>query len=58
LHTTLQEELENFEKELILDALKSAKGNAAMAARNLGITERIMGLRIAKYAIDPKRFRS
>jgi Nif-specific regulatory protein len=58
LHTTLQEELENFEKELLLDALKSAKGNAAMAARNLGITERIMGLRIAKYAIDPKRFRS
>jgi len=58
LHTTLQEELDSFEKELILDALKSAKGNAAMAARNLGLTERIMGLRIVKYNIDPKRFRS
>jgi len=58
LHSTLQEELENFEKELILDALKSSKGNAAGAARNLGLTERIMGLRIDKYGIDPKRFRS
>ena len=58
LHATLQEELENFEKELILDALKSSKGNAARAARSLGITERIMGLRVAKYNIDAKRFRS
>jgi len=57
LHATLQEELDSFEKELILDALKSSKGNAARAARTLGLTERIMGLRIDKYHIDPKRFR-
>ncbi len=54
---SLEEELSKLEKELILDALKSSKGNAAEAARNLGISERIMGLRIKKYAIDSRRFR-
>ncbi len=58
LHGTLEEELEKVEKELLLDALKSAKGNAAQAARALGISERVMGLRIKKYGIDYKRFRS
>jgi Nif-specific regulatory protein len=57
LHGTLEEELSKVEKELILDALKSNKGNAARAARALGISERIMGLRIKKYGIDYKRFR-
>jgi len=46
-----------FERELVLDALKSAGGNRAKAARALMITERIMGLRIAKFGIDPKRHR-
>ncbi|MFW6343107.1 MAG: sigma 54-interacting transcriptional regulator [Sediminispirochaetaceae bacterium] len=53
----LNEELEKVEKELILDALKSSKGNAADAARSLGISERIIGLRIKKYGINPGRFR-
>ncbi|MFO7848442.1 MAG: helix-turn-helix domain-containing protein, partial [Spirochaetia bacterium] len=57
LRGTLNEELEKVEKELILDALKSSKGNAADAARGLGISERIIGLRIKKYGIDSKRFR-
>ncbi|HAR63810.1 MAG: sigma-54-dependent Fis family transcriptional regulator [Candidatus Margulisiibacteriota bacterium] len=42
------------EKDLIIDALKQSKGCIAKAARLLGITERIMGLRLKKYAIDPK----
>ncbi len=50
--------LESLERELILDALKSARGNMAEAARLLGLTERIMGLRVKKYAIDARRFRS
>jgi Nif-specific regulatory protein len=50
--------LEALEKEMILDALKSARGNMAKAARFLGITERIMGLRVSKYSIEQKRFRT
>lgn len=49
--------LENVERELIQDSLKSARGNSTRAARALGITERIMGLRIQKYGIVTKRFR-
>ena len=47
-----------FERDMILDALKSARGNRAEAARILGISERLMGLRVAAYGIDPKRFRT
>jgi len=50
--------LSALEREMILDALKSARGNMAKAARSLGISERIMGLRVARYGIDTKRFRS
>ena len=53
---TLHESLERLERELILDALKSSRGNTAKAARELDITERIMGLRIKKYRIESKRF--
>jgi Nif-specific regulatory protein len=58
LHGTLREEMDKFEKEIILDSLKSSKGNAARAARILGITERIIGLRIKKYKLDVKKYRS
>jgi Nif-specific regulatory protein len=54
---TLQESLDNLERELITDALKSARGNCAGAARALGISERIMGLRIERFGIDWRRFR-
>jgi Nif-specific regulatory protein len=54
---TLQESLDEFEKELLLDALKSARGNMAKAARNLNLTERVMGLRVRRYGIQAKRFR-
>ncbi len=49
--------LESMERELILDALKAAKGNMAKAARELGLTERVMGLRAKKYHLDPRKFR-
>jgi Nif-specific regulatory protein len=54
----LQETLDNVERELILDALKSSRGNMAKAARELGVSERVMGLRIKKHGIHPKRFRT
>lgn len=55
---TLDGTLENVERDLILDALKATRGNKAKAARALGITERTMGLRVKRYGINPKRFRT
>jgi Nif-specific regulatory protein len=55
---TLEEALGNFERELVIEALKESRGNQAKAAERLKISERIMGLRIRKYEIDPKRFRT
>jgi Nif-specific regulatory protein len=57
-HGTLKSHLAEVEKSLLLDALKSTRGNMAKAARQLGITERIMGLRVQKYELDPRRFRT
>ncbi len=47
----------NLEKQVIIDSLVASRGNIAKAASSLSITERIMGLRIAKYSIDPKRYK-
>ncbi|MGQ1946816.1 sigma 54-interacting transcriptional regulator [Geofilum sp. OHC36d9] len=46
------------EKQLIIDSLVSTKGNMSKASEILGITERMMGIRIKKYEIDPKRFKN
>jgi Nif-specific regulatory protein len=54
----LEAAMDNLEREMLLDALKSTRGNMAKAARSLGITERLMGLRARKHAIDYRRFRS
>jgi Nif-specific regulatory protein len=53
----LQVALDNLERALILDALKATEGNLTRAAQQLNVTERIMGLRVKKHAIDPARFR-
>ncbi len=55
--TPLADAVEQYEKDLILDALKSARGNRAKAARLLGSTERIVGYKVRKYGIDVRRFR-
>ncbi|WP_461834808.1 sigma-54 interaction domain-containing protein, partial [Desulfothermus sp.] len=47
----------NFEKDLIIDALKETNGNQSSAAKILGTTKRIIQYKIKKYAIDPKRFK-
>jgi Nif-specific regulatory protein len=49
--------LENVEKQLLIDALNLSKGNISKAAEQLRLTERIMGLRIKKYMIDPAVFK-
>lgn len=54
---SLTASIESYEKDLIQDALKSTRGNVAKAARMLDSTERILGYKIKKYEINPKRFK-
>ena len=54
----LRAALDNLEREMLLDALRDAGGNRAKAARALGISERLMGLRVARHHIDAKQFRT
>ena len=51
---SLPEVIANKERELIVDALKKSGGRQRQAARELGITERILGYKLKKYGIDPK----
>ncbi|MDR1142810.1 MAG: sigma 54-interacting transcriptional regulator [Spirochaetaceae bacterium] len=55
--TTLEAALSRLEKELIVEALAIHGGNMAAAARQLGITERQMGLRVHHYGVNWKTFR-
>lgn len=54
----LQKSLDNLERELIIDALKSTGGNMARASKQLGVSERIMGLRVKRFGVEPKRYKS
>jgi Nif-specific regulatory protein len=56
--TSLDAAVGNFERDLLLDSLKSARGNQAEAARLLQTTPRIMGYKLKKYGIDPARYKS
>ncbi len=49
--------LAGLERGIIIEELKRSRGNMAEAARSLGITERMIGIRVAKYNIDPGKFR-
>jgi Nif-specific regulatory protein len=46
------------ERELIIDALKSTRGNRSKAARLLQTTDRIMGYKVEAYGIDPRKYRA
>jgi Nif-specific regulatory protein len=47
-----------YERDLILDALKTTRGNRAKAARLLDTTERILNYKVRGYGIDVRRFKS
>jgi Nif-specific regulatory protein len=47
-----------YEKDLIQDALKSARGNRARAARLLSTTERILNYKVRNHAIDWRRYKA
>lgn len=54
---SLQQRLDGIEHEMIIEALKRTKGNMAKAAMQLGLTERVMGLRVKKFRIDYRKYR-
>ncbi|RJR36503.1 MAG: GAF domain-containing protein [Desulfobacteraceae bacterium] len=54
---SLEEAMERFEKELLIDALKTSRGNIRQASRSLDTTERIFGYKVKKYEINPRQYR-
>ena len=54
---SLESAMEAYERDLIQDALKSARGNRAKAAKLLDSTERIIGYKVKKYGISCDRYR-
>jgi len=49
--------LEIVEYEMIVEALENHKGNMSAAADELGLTRRILGLRLDKFGIDYKKYK-
>jgi len=54
---SLDEMIERFEKDIMIDTLKSSRGNMRQAAKVLETTERIFGYKIKKYGINPKQYK-
>lgn len=54
---SLERRLEAVEYELIIDALKLHQGNMTAAAESLGLTRRVLGLRMGKYGLSYKDYR-
>ncbi len=46
----------SYEQEIIIDALKRTRGNAAAAARELKTTQRIINYRIRQLGVDPRQY--
>ncbi|HZI81843.1 MAG TPA: sigma 54-interacting transcriptional regulator [Vicinamibacterales bacterium] len=55
---SLSESLDAYEKDLLLDALRAARGVRSRAARLLQTTDRIFNYKVRKHAIDCRRFKS
>ncbi|MBI5584471.1 MAG: sigma 54-interacting transcriptional regulator [Deltaproteobacteria bacterium] len=54
---TFKAMMTGMEREILAEELKRSRGNLAKAARALGMTERMIGLRVAKYGIEPGKFK-
>jgi Nif-specific regulatory protein len=57
LTENLKGRVDAFERALVMEALKTAKGNQSRAARILGTSQRIVNYKIQKYGIDTTQFR-
>jgi Nif-specific regulatory protein len=49
--------IESYEKEILIDALKKHRGNAAASARYLNTTQRIINYRIQKLGVNPDDYK-
>lgn len=54
----LQTSVAAFEKNMIVDALKATHGNMTASARLLNTSERVIGLRVKKYQINPSFYKT
>ena len=54
---TFESRIATYAYEMIVDALKVSDGNMSEAAQMLGLTRRILGLRMKQYGIDYKDYR-
>jgi Nif-specific regulatory protein len=57
MNVSLGDAMDAYEKDLLQDALKSARGNRAKAARLVRTTDRIFNYRVRRLGIDWKRFK-
>jgi Nif-specific regulatory protein len=53
----LEAKIQAVEYEMIVEALKNHNGNTTEAAKDLGLTRRILGLRMEKYNINYRTYR-
>ncbi len=56
--STFDGAIARLEKEMVVEALKIERGNAASAARRLGITERRIRLAMRQYKLNYRSFRT
>jgi Nif-specific regulatory protein len=54
---SLKGRVDAYERALVMQALKAAKGNQSQAAKLLGTSQRIVNYKIQKYSIDTGQFR-
>lgn len=54
----LRDQLGEIEKNAIIEALKANHGHIGKSARSLGLTERIFSLRLKRYTINYREYRS
>jgi Nif-specific regulatory protein len=57
MSVSLADAMQAYEKDLLQDSLKSARGNRAKAARLLRTTDRIFNYKVRKLGIDWRRFK-
>ena len=53
----LDAKIQAVEYEMVVEALKTHKGNMTRAAEELGLSRRMLGLRMEKYGLSYKQFR-
>ena len=54
---TLVAKLDTLEYEMIIEALSTQKGNISNAAQKLGLTRRVLSLKMQQFGINYKKYR-